>query len=69
MEHFSNDKEDRPNQQENNHKLCDEMRHPVVSLMERQWKLTQQHDQNFPNGGKAILERILALKEIINPKR
>ena len=45
MEHLSNDHEDHPNQHENSHKLCDEMGHPVVNMMESQWKLRQQHDQ------------------------
>ena len=48
MEHFSNDHEDNPNQHEDSHKLCDEMGHLVVNLMESQWKLRQQHDQDFP---------------------
>ena len=48
MEHLSNDHEDDPNQHEYSLKLYNEMRHPVVNLMESQWKLRQQHDQNFP---------------------
>ena len=48
MEHLSNDHEDRPNQHEINHKQCDETGHPIVNMMESQWKLRQQHDQNFP---------------------
>ena len=52
MEHNSNDKEDRPNQHKNSHKLCNETGNPVLSLMESQWKLRQQHDQNFPIEGK-----------------
>ena len=48
MEHLSNDHEDRTNHHEDSNKLCDETRHPVVNLMENQWKLRQQHDQNFP---------------------
>ena len=48
MEHLSNDHEHRPNQHKNNHKLCDEKGHPVVNLMESQWKLRQQNDQNLP---------------------
>ena len=51
MEHLSNDHEDHHNQPENSHKLCDETGHPVVNLMESQWKLRQQHDQNFPVEG------------------
>ena len=37
MEHLSNDHEDHPNQHENSHKLCNEMGHPVMNLMESQW--------------------------------
>ena len=48
MEHLSNDHEDRLNQPKNSHKLCDETGHPVKNLMERQWNLRQQNDQNFP---------------------
>ena len=44
MEHLSNHHKDSPNQHKNSHKLCDEMGHPVVNLMESQWKLRQQHD-------------------------
>ena len=47
MEHLSNDHEDRPNQQENSQKLYDETGYPVLSLLKSQWKLRQQHDQNF----------------------
>ena len=39
------------------------MGYPVLSLLEGQWKLRQQHDQNFPNGGKAIVEQILVSEE------
>ena len=46
MEHPSNDHEDHPN------KPCDETGYPVLSLLESQWKLRQQHDQNFPKEGK-----------------
>ena len=62
MEHLSNDHEDHPNQHENSHKLCDETGHPVVNLMESQWKLRKQHDQNF-KGRKVIVEQILASEE------
>ena len=47
MEHLSNNHEDHPNQHENSNKLWDETRRPVVNLMQSQWKLRQQHDQNF----------------------
>ena len=52
--HLSNDQEDYPIQHENSHKLCDEMAHPVLSLLESQWKLRQQRDQNFPMEGKPL---------------
>ena len=43
-----------PNQYKNSHKLWDETGHPIVNLMESQWKLRQQHDQNFPLEGKPL---------------
>ena len=54
MEHLSNDHKDHPNQHKNSHKLCDETGHPVVNMMESQWKPKQQHDQNFPMEGKPL---------------
>ena len=54
MEHLSNDHEDHFNQHENSHKLCDETGHPAVNLMGNQWKLRQQHDQNFQIEGKPL---------------
>ena len=30
------------------------MRHPVLNVMESQWKLEQQHDQNLPTEGKPL---------------
>ena len=67
MERLLNDHEDRPNQHENSHQLCDKTGYPVVSLMESQWKLTKTSE--FPNGGKAIVEQILASEEINKSKR
>ena len=43
-----------PNQCENSHKLNDEVGHPVLNLTESQWKLRQQHDQNFRMKGKPL---------------
>ena len=54
MEHLSNDHKDHPNKHENRHNACNEMGHPVVNLMESQWKLRQQHDQNFQMEGKPL---------------
>ena len=54
MEHLSNHHKDHPNQDKNSHKLCDETGHPVVNMMESQWKPKQQHDQNFPMEGKPL---------------
>ena len=39
------------NQHESSQKLCNETGHPIVNMMESQWKLRQQHDQNFQLGG------------------
>ena len=47
FEHLSNDHKDHPNQHENSQKLCNETRHPVLSLTESWWKLRPPHDQNF----------------------
>ena len=52
MKHLSNDLEDCPNQHEKSHKLYSERGHLNLSLTESQWKLRQQHDQNFPMEGK-----------------
>ena len=54
MKHLSNDHKDCPNQQENNHRLCNETGCPAVSLMGIQWKLRQQHDPNFPVERKTL---------------
>ena len=54
MEHLSNDHKDHPNQHKNSPKSSDEMEYPVLSLLESQWKLRQQHDQNFPMEGKPL---------------
>ena len=54
MEHLSNDHLDHPNQHKNSHKLCNKTGHTVVNLMESEWKLTQQNDQNFPMEGKPL---------------
>ena len=42
-----NDHKHHSNQHENSHKLRNKKRQPLLSLKERQWKLRQQHDQNF----------------------
>ena len=63
MKHLSNDHKDCPNHHENSHKLCNETGHLVVSIMESQLKLIQQHEQNFRMEG-TIIEQILASEEI-----
>ena len=70
MEHLSNDHEDRPNHHENSHKLCSETGHPFLSLLEGQWKLKQQDDQNFPMGEKPLQgqKQILASEERKKPE-
>ena len=57
MEHLSNDHEDHRNQHKNSHKLWDETGHPVVNLMQSQWKLRQQHDQNFTMEEKPLYNK------------
>ena len=54
MQHLSNDHEDHSNQHKNSHKPSNEMGYPVVNLMESQWKLRQQHDQDFQMEGKPL---------------
>ena len=54
MERLSNDHENHPNQQKNGHKLCKETGHPILSLLESQWKLRRQHDENFPMEGEPL---------------
>ena len=68
MEHLSNDHEDHPNHHKNSHKLCNEMGHPIVNLIESQWKLRQQHDHNFPMEGKPLQNKYLCQKKETNPK-
>ena len=67
MQHLSNDRKDHPNQQENSHKLCDKMGHPILSLMESQRKL-RQHDQNCPMERKPLSNKCYRQKKYINPK-
>ena len=54
MGNLSNGHEDRSNQHEISHKLCDETGNPVVNLMESQWKMSQQYDQNVPMEEKPL---------------
>ena len=51
MELLFKDRKEHSNQHENSHKLCNETGHPVLSLLESQWKLGQ-HDQSSPLEGK-----------------
>ena len=47
MKHLLNDYENYLSQHKNSHKLSDEKGHLLWSLRVSQWKLRQQHDQNF----------------------
>ena len=58
MEHLSNNHKDRPNQNENIHKLCNET---SMETDKTTWS-------EFPNGGKAILKQILVSEEINKSK-
>ena len=53
MGHLPNDHKDCPSPLKNSHKLCNEMGHPALSLMEIQWK-PRQYDQNFPMKEKPL---------------
>ena len=64
MEHFSNYHKDHPNQHENGHKLCNETRHPVLSLRKSQ---CDQYDQNFPIEGKPLENKYYHQKKERNP--
>ena len=64
MENLSNDHEDHPNQLKNSHKSCGEKGYPALSLLESQWKLRQQHDQNYPMEEKPFLNIFDFTKEI-----
>ena len=61
MEDLLNDHKVNPNQHKNSHKLCHEMGHPIVNLMEMETETKTWSE--FPNGGKAIVEQILASEE------
>ena len=52
MKHFSSDHEDRPNQFENSHKLCNKKEHPFLGLKESHWEVSQQYDKNLLMEGK-----------------
>ena len=65
MENLSNDHKDRSNQHENSHKLCDETRFPNGKSTETE----KTRWSEFPNGGEAIVEQILASEERNKSKR
>ena len=52
------------NQLKNSHKSCGEKGYPALSLLESQWKLRQQHDQNYPMEEKPFLNIFDFTKEI-----
>ena len=54
MEYLSDNHKYHPNLHKNGHKLFNEIGHPVLNLMESQWKLRQQTDQNFLMEGKPL---------------
>ena len=67
MEHLSNDHEDRPNQHENINKS---MKQGILFEFIRKAMETETTTwSQFSNGGKAILEEILAPEEINKYKR
>ena len=65
MEYLSNDHEDHPNQQQNSHKLHDEMGHPVLILLKSHLKETETTAwSEFSNGMKTIVEQILVVNHV-----
>ena len=68
MEHLSSDHKDHPNKHKNSHKLCNEIGHLILILMKRQWKLRQQHDQNFLMERRPLQNKSFCKKKDINPK-
>ena len=68
MKHLSNDHKECFNQHKNSHKLFNKIGHPVVNLMENQWKLRQIWSE-VPNGGEVTVEQILASEERKKSKR
>ena len=65
---LSNDYEDHPNQHKNSHKLCDEMGTSRCEFDGKSME-TEATTSEFPSGGKAIVEQILASEEINKSKR
>ena len=63
MEHLSNDYEDHPNQHENSHKLCDQMGASRCGFDGKSMETETTALSEFLNGGKAIVEQILASEE------
>ena len=49
-----NDDEETPNQRKSSQTLWDEMEHPTSKLTRSQWKLRQQHDENFQMEAKPL---------------
>ena len=54
MEYLSNDHKEHPDPHKNSYKLYNEKGHTFLSLKKSQWKLTQEHDQNFLIQGKLL---------------
>ena len=68
MDHLSSDHKESPNQQENSHKKCNELGKPIVNDGKSKETETTTWSE-FPNGGKAIIEQILASEEINESRR
>ena len=67
MEHLSNDHEDHSNKHEISHKLCNETGHPVLSLLESQWKVRQH--VRISRWRESHCRRKLVSKEMNKSKR
>ena len=69
MEPLPNDYKDCPNQYMNNHKLCNEMGNPDLSLMESQWNLRQEYFQISLTDAEPLQNKYYHWQKKINPKK
>ena len=68
MGNLLNDQEDHPSQQKNSQKLYSETGHTFLNFMNKSME-TETTWSEFPNGGKANVEQILASERINKFKR
>ena len=71
MDNLANDRENRSNQDENSHKLCDKTDTPKsrCEFDEKSMETETATWSDFPNRGKVIVKQILAPEETNKSKR